>query len=1289
MYTKSYKSLRRTLLMLCLVACGTGASWATTAVHNVSNTEAHPLAVSAQTSDTNGEYAIQLTTGGTLQEKLLEAGADLATVTTLTVTGPINGTDIDVLHGKLTALTTLDLSNANICAGGDSYHNWNITNNTPVKGSNANNTEDNVVGDYMFCNMQQLQKLVLPSTVTKIGKYAVAKCPNLTDMQQIPQGVTWIDEHAFYNTAVSSITLGAALQYIGRYAFSGSGLTSITIPSGVTQLQERTFDECAQLTEAHLPETMTGIGQYAFHNCKNLESANLPGRLESLGTYAFAGCSKLSSIEIPASLEVIGTYAFSDCSSLKNVVFNEGLTNIGDNAFQDCESLTKIELPSTVKRVGRYAFYSCQSIASLKLPEGLTTADQYAFCACRSLTEVTLPAGITHVADNLFGNCESLTTVNLSPATQSIGTYSFNDCYKLVNIDLSLATLNSIGASAFRYCQSLEDVALSNTITTIGSGAFSRCSNLQTINIPTGVTELSSSIFSDCTKLEEVAMHDQITAIGSDAFSGCKLLSGCTLPESITTIGNNAFYCCVSLPITSLPTSLKTLGSYVFRDCALLNINRFPNALTTIGNDAFFNTGITTLDLSESPLTTFGMYTFSDCQALTSVILPNTLIATGINTFYNCKNLSSITLPQSLQRIDQGTFHECTALSSITLPESLQSIEGRAFEYSGLKSIEIPDNVTSLGILAFYECKNLESAKLSKRLTYDNSFSYFQGCTKMTKLRLYAGVPPTIDYEPYVSFRTNCVLEVPRGTEDLYRNAAYWKDFKEINGFLTGDKLNAQDFAALQEMYNSLGGENWTHKWDLSNDDCYTGRWYGVSTLDNQIVSINLSGNGLSGRIPSSVFELPMLTTLDLSNGEIDMLVDDILEYTPNRVNIQKLYLQNNKLKGDVYAFISKLPTLQEVDLTCNQLTEVSEPLNSTVLKTLKLNNQFVRNGEFVYNPEVLPAEIVDLGLPCTMSLNTLQRYYHKENRYLVASEMATLYKLTFNENGTISWSWLSHKLKNTDEEGVYEILPYDAYGYMLRPVNNTIHFMSARSGNEYYPKPLLIRYIEGDINVDRYVDVTDLSTLLQFFQLGERWSSGVFNYSAADGDKNNSLNVLDIVLNVNHILNEETEDNGEANMAKAYSSSAATDDVSLCVDDNGSLLMNISADTVAALQLDLRGTNIDNVRLSKDLKAFSLAKQMRKDGSLRVVIYSNSGEVLKDGAMVLLTGIAPGTTIMNAVVSNQHAQRLSVNCNADLTGIALPDVDEKTNDIYDISGRKVTTGNKGVFIIGGQKVLK
>ena len=91
-----------------------------------------------------------------------------------------------------------------------------------------------------------------------------------------------------------------------------------------------------------------------------------------------------------------------------------------------------------------------------------------------------------------------------------------------------------------------------------------------------------------------------------------------------------------------------------------------------------------------------------------------------------------------------------------------------------------------------------------------------------------------------------------------------------------------------------------------------------------------------------------------------------------------------------------------------------------------------------------------------------------------------------------------------------------------------------------------MIRYIEGDINVDRYVDVTDLSTLLQFFQLGERWSRGVFNYSAADGDKNNSLNVLDIVLNVNHILNEETGDNGEANMAKVYSSSAPTDDVSL-----------------------------------------------------------------------------------------------------------------------------------------------
>lgn len=85
---------------------------------------------------------------------------DQASVQNLTVTGYINGTDVKFIKELMNnrQLSHLDLSDANIVAGGEAYYDSKIT-------------EDNTIGSYMFKNdnyKRRLTYLSLPKSVKKI-----------------------------------------------------------------------------------------------------------------------------------------------------------------------------------------------------------------------------------------------------------------------------------------------------------------------------------------------------------------------------------------------------------------------------------------------------------------------------------------------------------------------------------------------------------------------------------------------------------------------------------------------------------------------------------------------------------------------------------------------------------------------------------------------------------------------------------------------------------------------------------------------------------------------------------------------------------------------------------------------------------------------------------------------------------------------------------------------------------------------------------------------------------------
>ena len=88
---------------------------------------------------------------------------------------------------------------------------------------------------------------------------------------------------------------------IGRYAFDGcSGLTSLTLPAGITSIGNHAFESLSGLTSLTLPAGITEIGDYAFFFCSGLTSLTLPAGITSIGSSAFSDCSGLTSIYVYA-----------------------------------------------------------------------------------------------------------------------------------------------------------------------------------------------------------------------------------------------------------------------------------------------------------------------------------------------------------------------------------------------------------------------------------------------------------------------------------------------------------------------------------------------------------------------------------------------------------------------------------------------------------------------------------------------------------------------------------------------------------------------------------------------------------------------------------------------------------------------------------------------------------------------------------------------------------------------------------------------------------------------------
>jgi hypothetical protein len=221
-------------------------------------------------------------------------------ITDLTLTGTLNGTDLKVIR-EMANLSILNLADANIVTGGDSYyHNGDSEHENAIGWFDYHSSKDEL-GQYTFYNLNKLTSVIVPNSITKIDNFAFYLCPNLT---------------------------------------------SVTVGNSVTSIAEFVFASSPRLKTITIPDNVTSIGGYAFFACTDLISVDLGNGTASIGTKCFQNCTGLISVKIGNRTASIGEGAFQNCRRLANIYArNPAPPGIGMNCFLYLPATCKLHVP--------------------------------------------------------------------------------------------------------------------------------------------------------------------------------------------------------------------------------------------------------------------------------------------------------------------------------------------------------------------------------------------------------------------------------------------------------------------------------------------------------------------------------------------------------------------------------------------------------------------------------------------------------------------------------------------------------------------------------------------------------------------------------------------------------------------------------------------------------------------------------------------------------------------------------------------------------------------------------
>lgn len=670
----------------------------------------------------------------------------------------------------------------------------------------------------------------------------------------------WSSEVFSNNSSIDSLVLAEGLTHVSAKLLNGLGRTSkLFIPTSITHIDSNAFSGWDYPFSDHYVYyggTMTQWCNIDFANrysnpvhnrylyvggqpvVQNLRIGSdsvsvlvIPDGLTTIKKYSFYGLRmpyRYDSISLPATIASVGEQGLGDINDYYgyerlhvsyagslaqwcNIDFEQGGNPIDGGRTKLFVGGQQVKgalaIPNGVTTIKAYTFQYMHEVTSLTIPASVTTIGDFAFLYCDSIANIVIPDNVLNIGDYAFGGCTGATNVTIGSGVRNIGAYAFAQCGLFLPSITAPATVASIGENAFM----LQRMLYYNGNATDGSPWGALCLN--------GYIE-DSIYYTSSARVAVASCHP--------------LLVNAVIPEGVQTIGDRAFYnqriynenaateeeyyasavstCNVSR--VTLPSTLRTIGEMAFYRSMISGILNLPSGLQSIGYDAFRNCdSLVGQVVIPTSVTHLGDYAFAGCDNIASVVV-NASIDTLGNVFQSCRNLTSVHVGGTISFIGNNAFSSTSSLQTVTLSGNVVGIGERAFSYSSLRGIALPNSLTYIGPDAFGYCHQLASIVIPNSVTYIGHGA-FDNCTTMKSALIGNGVdtlqenlfvhcdsleavivgsgvkhmkynafgysnpylqvtmrpstPPTLEYN---AFPTNTItVYVPCGTATAYRNA--------------------------------------------------------------------------------------------------------------------------------------------------------------------------------------------------------------------------------------------------------------------------------------------------------------------------------------------------------------------------------------------------------------------------------------------------------------------------------------------------------------------------------------
>ena len=276
------------------------------------------------------------------------------------------------------------------------------------------------------------------------------------------------------------------------------------------------------------------------------------------------------------------------------------------------------------------------------------------------------PLAVTAIGDGAFRGCDDLTWVTLTDEINAIGYQAFQNCTSLQGVVIGATPNITIGKLAFDGCNALRFVASNAANGDVQDDSLALPSSatgytfLYCLNGSTGYN--GNWLYFDPDDIQEFKIEDcggakVLYGVDSDGNSWLALRAGTTAASEVT------------LPITT-----TIIFSFCFEDTRTTDDTAFTlnwDELTTIEsiNAAAFRRSSLGEDLTLPELYYYGANAFDSCKQLKNITLEGNYLRLGSELFMNCSNLESVTIggtDNQNEGLGNNLFGGCSNLKELT-----------------------------------------------------------------------------------------------------------------------------------------------------------------------------------------------------------------------------------------------------------------------------------------------------------------------------------------------------------------------------------------------------------------------------------------------------------------------------------------------------------------------------------------------------------------------------------------------------------------------------------------------